>query len=344
MLDFRSDTVTKPTPEMWEAISKAEVGDDVYGEDPSVNKLQELSAQMLGKESALFVPSGTMGNLIAMISHCQRGDEMIVGHLAHAYLSEAGGMAGLGGIFPNVLQNQSDGTLILEDIRAGIKPDDNHFAITRLITLENTHNRCGGVSLSAEYTNSVAEIAKEHDLKFHIDGARIFNAAVDQGIPVKELVNGADSITFCLSKGLAAPVGSILCGSKDFIYKAQRARKQLGGGMRQAGVVAAAGIIALEKMTSRLAEDHLRAENLANGLEDVEGLSALKCNSNMVYFDLNQEINITADDFLFELQKLGLLFGNEGGREFRLVTHVDIDDFMVEQAIEVIKKVVAAHY
>ncbi|MBT3669629.1 MAG: low-specificity L-threonine aldolase [Chloroflexi bacterium] len=343
-LDFRSDTVTKPTPEMWEAIAKAEVGDDVYGEDPSINKLQELSAHMLGKEAALFVPTGTMGNLIAMLVHCQRGDEMIVGNLAHAYLSEAGGMAALGGIFPNVLVNQTDGTLLLDDIQAGIKPDDNHFAITRMITLENTHNRCGGVSLSTDYVNSVANIAKQHGLKFHIDGARIFNAAVDQGKDVKELLAGADSVTFCLSKGLAAPVGSVLCGSKEFIYKAQRARKQLGGGMRQAGVVASAGIVALEKMTGRLEKDHLRAKNLAMGLEKIEGLNLLINNTNMVYFDLDHEINLTIEEFISESAKLGLLFGYEGGRQFRLVTHVDITDLMVENAIEILKKLVEENH
>jgi threonine aldolase len=248
IIDLRSDTVTLPTPAMRAAMAAAEVGDDVYREDPAINRLQELAAERMGKEAGLFVPSGTMGNLVAVLAHCGRGDEVILGNLGHTFLFEAGGIAALGGVTPFTLPTQPDGTLRIEDIRAAIRSNDVHFPTTRLITLENTHNRCGGVPLSADYTDAVGQLAKENGLSLHLDGARIFNAAVALKTPAARLAQAADSVTFCLSKGLSAPVGSVLCGSQVFIERARRIRKQLGGGMRQAGVLAAAGIIALEQM------------------------------------------------------------------------------------------------
>src|SRR5215217_1002353 len=269
-IDLRSDTVTEPTPEMREAMAEAEVGDDVYGDDPTVNRLEELAAEMLGKEAALFAPSGTMGNLIALLVHCQRGHEVIVGNLSHIYLNEAGGMSALGGMQPCPIRNQPDGTLALDDILASIRTEDVHHPITRLICLENTQNICGGVPLTPDYTRQVGELARQNNLSLHIDGARIFNAAAAQNVAIRELVEPADSVMFCLSKGLAAPMGSMLVGSQKFIKRARYIRKMLGGGMRQVGIVAAAGIISLERMTRRLSEDHLRAKKLADGLRQVD--------------------------------------------------------------------------
>lgn len=339
-LDFRSDTVTKPTPEMWEAMANAPVGDDVYGEDPSVNRLQEMAAELVGMEAGLLVPSGTMGNLAAMLAHCGRGDEVILGHLAHAFLFEAGGVSALGGIHSHQVRNQPDGTMALEDIREAVRGEDEHCPVTRLVTIENTHNRCGGVSLSVDYTRAVSELAQEFGLKFHIDGARIFNAAVDQGVKVKELTSPADSVTFCLSKGLAAPVGSVLCGSKDLIYRAHRARKMLGGGMRQAGVIAAAGIVALEKMVDRMAEDHRRAKALAEGLSQIEGITVESCNTNMVYFFLDESVPLAVEAFLEQIMGQGLLVDWVHGRRFRMVAHVWIDDEAVARALDILGAVV----
>jgi len=247
IIDLRSDTVTKPTEEMRRAMAMAEVGDDVYGEDPTINRLQEMAAEMMGKEAGLFVPSGTMGNLLSVLNVCGRGDEVIMGNLGHTFLFEAGGISALGGVFPHTLPNQADGSLLLSDIENAIRPDDIHDPITRMVILENTHNRCGGTVLTPEYTQSVADLAHKHQLHLHLDGARIFNAAAALGVKAAQLTAPVDSVTFCLSKGLCAPVGSVVCGSREFIKQGLRTRKVLGGGMRQAGVLAAAGIIALEK-------------------------------------------------------------------------------------------------
>ena len=339
LIDLRSDTVTWPTPEMRHAMANAEVGDDVYGEDPTVNRLQELAAERMGKQAALFVPSGAMGNLTALLAHCQRGDEAILGDLAHPYLYEQGAMAALGGIHPRTLQNRPDGTLDLEEIRLAIRDDDPHFPTTRLIALENTHNRCNGVPLPVDYINSVAAIAKEHGLALHIDGARLFNAAVALGVPAGKLVEPADSVTFCLSKGLCAPVGSILCGSKEFIRRSVRVRKQLGGGMRQAGILAAAGIVALEKMVDRLAEDHARAQVLAAGLRDIKDLEVPIPYTNIIRFQLTDSSQVKPEQLLEALKDDGILIGRGGPWGFRAVTHYWINDAAIEKTLKSFNKV-----
>jgi threonine aldolase len=343
LVDLRSDTVTKPTPEMREAMAEAEVGDDVYRDDPTVNRLEELAANMLGKEASLFVPSGTMGNLLALLVHCQRGDEVIIGDKSHIYLNEAGGMAALGGIHPCPVADQADGTLALDDILASIRSEDVHHPITRLICLENTQNICGGVPLSVEYTRQVGELAREKNLSLHIDGARIFNAAAALNVPVKELVEPADSVMFCLSKGLASPVGSMLVGSQKFIARARHLRKMLGGGMRQVGVLAAAGLISLEKMTKRLGEDHARAKKLADGLRQVKGVEvdAGSPSTNMVYLNLSEDVKINSFQIAERAQKLGVLLDAENARRFRLVTHYWIDDAGVEKTIAAFREALA---
>jgi threonine aldolase len=334
-IDLRSDTVTKPTPEMLEAMATAEVGDDVYMDDPTVNRLQEKAAEMLGKEDSLFVPSGTMGNLLALLTHCQRGDEVIVGDCSHIYVNEAGGMSALGGLHPHPVKNQADGTLALDDIRSAIQTEDVHHTITRLICLENTQNICGGVVLSPEYTQAVAKIVRENNLSLHIDGARIFNAAAALDVDVKELVAPADSVMFCLSKGLVAPVGSMLVGSRRFIKRARHLRKMLGGGMRQVGVLAAAGLISLEKMTGRLGQDHARAKILFDGLNKVRGIKlGASPASNMVYFDLLDETQLSVNQIVDEMKKRGVLVDWAGPRRFRLVTHYWVDDAGVKKSLE----------
>jgi threonine aldolase len=341
-IDLRSDTVTKPTPEMREAIAEAEVGDDVYMDDPTVNALQAKAAERLGKEDALFVPSGTMGNLLALLVHCQRGDEVIVGDKSHIYLNEAGGMSALGGIHPHPVKNQADGTLALDEIRASIQTEDVHHTITRLICIENTQNVCGGVPLTLEYTRQVGKLAKENGLLFHIDGARIFNAAAALNVSAKDLAEPADSVMFCLSKGLVAPVGSMLAGTKKFIARARHLRKMLGGGMRQVGVLAAAGLISLEKMAGRLGQDHARAKKLAEGLKPIQGLKldAGTASTNMIYFNLADEVALSEDQVVDELRKRGVLVDWwPGHRRFRLVTHYWVDDAGVEKTIKAFAEV-----
>ena len=351
IIDLRSDTVTHPTPEMRQAMASAVVGDDVYGEDPTINLLQEMAAEMLGKEAGLFVASGTMGNLAAVLAHCGRGDEVILGKKSHTYLFEAGGISALGGVHSCQIPNQPDGTLDLEVIRDAIRWDDDHCPPTRLICLENTHNRCGGVALGVEYTRAVGELAAQHGLRLHLDGARIFNAAAATGASARELAGPADSVTFCLSKGLCAPVGSVLCGSRDFIARAHRIRKQLGGGMRQAGVLAAAGVIALQHMTGRLAEDHARARRLAAGLSHITGLLLDPGTpyTNMVFLQLvSGELTGVlpggpdggqAEYLVEQLEKRGVRIGIAGSNRFRLVTHYWIDDQAVDRAIQAFAEV-----
>ncbi len=342
-VDLRSDTVTQPTPEMREAMAKAEVGDDVFGDDPTVNRLQEMAAEMMGKEAALFVASGTMGNLAAILAHCQRGDEIIIGQKNHSCLFEAGGVSALGGIHSWQLQNQADGSLLLSDVEAAIRPDDPHDPITRLVCLENTHNRCGGTVQTPEYTRRIADFAHDRGLKIHLDGARVFNAAAALGVSAGELASPVDSVTFCLSKGLCAPVGSVLCGERDFIRKALRARKMLGGGMRQAGVLAAAGIVALQKMVSRLGEDHARARDLAEGLSELRGIVLDEGSpaTNMVFFDLAPTVRISALEITERLKADGILVSASGPRRFRLVTHYWINDAAVKKAVAGFARVLA---
>jgi len=340
IVDLRSDTVTLPTPAMREAMYRAEVGDDVYGEDPTVNRLEEMAAERMGKEAALFVASGTMGNLVCLLTHCRRGDEAIMGDQAHTYLYEAGGSAVLGGIHPRPLPNQPDGTIRLEDIEAAIRPENVHFPRTRLICLENTHNRCSGAVLTPQYTSSVVELARRHGLAVHLDGARIFNAAIALGVDVKELTRGVDSVMFCLSKGLSAPVGSVVCGSKDFIAEARRARKLVGGGMRQAGILAAAGIVALTQMVDRLAEDHANAKRLAEGLAQIPGIGIdpTRVQTNIVIFELTAP-KPTPTEFVARLKERGVKLLAIGGRKLRAVTHYGIEREDIERALKAIEKV-----
>lgn len=334
-IDLRSDTVTSPTEAMRQAMANAPVGDDVFGEDPTVNRLQEMAAERVGKQAGLFVASGTMGNLAAILAHCGRGDEVILGNKAHTFLYEAGGISALGGVHSCQLPNQEDGTLRLEDIQVAVRSRDVHQPISRLVSLENTHNRCGGVSLTLEYTQSVGEVARERGLFLHLDGARIFNAAAAQGVSAKELAQPADSVTFCLSKGLCAPVGSVLCGSEEFIARAHRIRKQLGGGMRQAGILAAAGIVALETMVDRLADDHRRARTLARGLSNIPWLVMDKGTpyTNMVFMSLSDDFRMDSKQVAVEMAKRGVKVGVVGQRRFRLVTHYWIDDAAVDKSI-----------
>ncbi len=342
-VDLRSDTVTHPTPAMREAMAQAEVGDDVFGEDPTINRLEALAARILGKEAAVFVPSGTMGNLASILAQCGRGDEIILGDKAHTFLYEAGGVAALGGIHPRPIANRTDGTLALEDIEGAIRGDDPHFPISRLICLENTHNRCGGAALSVEYTQQVGELARSRGLRLHLDGARIFNAAAAQGVPAADLAGPADSVTFCLSKALCAPVGSVICGDEPFVRRARRVRKQLGGGMRQGGILAAAGIVALETMVDRLAEDHARAGRLAEGLRTIRGivLEAGTPHTNMVYFRLSDDVPWDGALLSERVRPLGVRIHPSGARNFRLVTHYWIDDEGVDRAVAAIGRALA---
>ena len=338
--DFRSDTVTRPNEAMREAMAKAVVGDDVYGDDPTVNALEAKAAEMLGKEAGLLVTSGTQGNLIAVLVSCQRGEEVIMGRQGHTFLHEAGGVSVLGGVVINTIPNQPDGTLSFEDLESAIRYPDIHEPISRMVILENTQNACGGWPLSVEYSQQVAIFAKKHDLKFHVDGARFFNAAVKLGVPARDLVSMADSVTFCLSKGLGAPVGSVLCGTHEFITKARRLRKMLGGGMRQAGILAAAGIVALDTMIDRLAKDHARAKLLADGLAKIEGITLEKSSpqTNMVFIRMDDTISISDHELIEKLKASAVLIGGTGPRTFRLVTHVDVNDDDVARCIREINK------
>jgi len=333
-IDLRSDTVTLPSEAMREAICRAEVGDDVFGEDPAVNRLEELAAERVGKEAALLVASGTMANLASVLAHCRRGEEVILGNMAHTFLYEAGGISALGGIHPHTVTNQPDGTMLLEEIEVAIRADNVHFPRTRLICLENTHNRCSGTPLSVAYTGTVSKLAGSHGLSLHLDGARIFNAAVALDVDVRELTRGADSLSFCLSKGLAAPVGSLICGTRDFIAEVRRTRKVLGGGMRQAGIIAAAGIFALENMVDRLAEDHDNAKRLAEGIAEVEGLAidVAGVRTNIVYFDVEAG-QITPAELVGRLDERGVKVLCLGPTRLRAVTHYGITADDIDSAL-----------
>ncbi len=343
-IDFRSDTVTHPTPEMRASMAAAAVGDDVYGEDPTVKRLEELAAQMMGKEAGLFVTSGTMGNLVAVLAVCGRGDEAIMGTQGHTFLHEAGGVSALGGVVINTIPNQQDGSLAFEDIRKAMRnPSDYHEPISKMVIIENTQNDCGGISLPVHYMDELGLLAGELGLYLHVDGARIFNAAIDLGVEPARLVEAAQSVTFCLSKGLCAPVGSVLCGSKEFIDKCRRIRKLLGGGMRQAGVIAAAGIVALESMVERLSEDHRRARLLAEGLKEIPGIELTKGspNTNMVFFRLTTDASLTQADLIASLKERGFLTMAPGRGEIRLVTHHDINDEDIDAFLKAMREILA---
>ncbi len=335
MIDLRSDTVTLPTPAMREAIARAELGDDVYGEDPTVNRLEQMAAAMLGKEASLLVASGTMGNLIAMLVHCPRGTKAIVGSQAHTNVYEAGGASALGGIVLSPVRNTDHGEFDLEELARELDtPDDPHYAEPAMVALENTHNRCGGVAVSLSYTEQVAEAARSRGFAIHLDGARIFNAAIALETSAAKLAAPADSVSFCLSKGLACPVGSLLCGSRGFVERARRARKLLGGGMRQAGIIAAPGIVALETMIDRLAEDHQSARALARGLALVAGLNVrtVARPTNMVIFGIDGDAS-SARRFATALEDRGVLIGPRGATSFRAVTHYGVTRGDIDRAL-----------
>lgn len=344
-VDLRSDTVTLPTMAMRQAIFNAHLGDDVYGEDPTVNRLEALAAERLGKEAALFVPSGTMANLVCLLAHCARGDEAIMGDRAHTFLFEAGSSAAVGGIHPATVPNQLDGTLDLGQLEAAIRPPNNdHYPRSRLICLENSHNRCGGAVLTPEYMAQVRQLADRHMLAIHLDGARIFNASAALGVEASVVAQHADSTSFCLSKGLAAPVGSLVCGSEPFVRKARRQRKMLGGGMRQAGVLAAAGIVALETMIDRLPEDHANARQLAMGLAQLDGilLNPAQVQTNIVIFEMAPEA-MAPEELVQHLASRGVKLGAIGGRRLRAVTHCGVDVGDIDYALSAIEEVLTTH-
>ena len=330
MIDLRSDTVTKPTAAMRAAMAAAEVGDDVFGDDPTVNALQERIATELGKEAALFMPSGTQSNLTAVLCHCERGDEFIVGQHAHAYKYEAGGAAVLGSVQPQPLEQGADGTLALDAIAAAIKPDDLHFARTRLLALENTW---GGRVLPAGYVAEATALARRHGLATHLDGARLFNAAVASGVPAAEIARHFDTVSVCFSKGLGAPVGSALVGPRELIDRARRWRKMLGGGLRQAGVLAAAALHALDHHVQRLAEDHAHARRLAEGLQGLPGVTVAMPQTNIVFVQLAPE---KAAGAVERLAAAGVLC--TGLYQLRLVTHLDVSSSDIDNAIALLRE------
>jgi threonine aldolase len=343
VIDLRSDTLTLPTPAMREAMYRAELGDDVYGEDPTVNRLEELGAEKLGKEAGLFVVSGTMGNLVSILTHCGRGDEIIMGNVAHTFLYEAGGVSALGGVHVHTVPNQPDGMLDLVDLEGAIRGENIHFPPTRLICLENTHNRCGGAALSVAQMAAVRQLADAYGLAVHLDGARVFNAAVALGVDVREITAQVDSVQACLSKGLAAPVGSLVVGPADFIAEARHIRKMVGGGMRQAGVIAAAGIVALETMVDRLADDHANARLLVEGLTELPGytVDVDSVQSNIVMIGLSA-VDADYDAVGAALADAGVKVSRIAAKRFRAVTHYGIERGDIETALPVFARALSA--
>jgi len=337
-LDFRSDTVTLPTPEMMQAAVNAPLGDDVYGEDPSVNELERLGAEMLGKEAGLFVTSGTMGNAVAVLAHTNRGDEIILEERSHIYLNEVGGLAVMGSLMARTLKGDM-GWLRPEDIRAAVRNDNIHLPPTSLLCIENTHNTAGGIPITVDQMKADWDVAKEHDLGVHLDGARVFNAAIALGVDVKEITLYADTVQICLSKGLAAPIGSIVAGPAGLMKKARKYRKMLGGGMRQAGIIAAPGIIALTKMVDRLADDHENARILAEGLRKINGIGIkFPVLSNMVYIDLSG-LGWTGKDWGEACKKLGWT-SRGSSATVRLCTHYGIEREDIEAFLDGITQIV----
>ena len=339
IIDLRSDTVTLPSSDMRQAIFEAQLGDDVFEEDTSVNLLEKKAAELSGKEAALLVPSGTMANLISFLVHCPRGTEALLGDKSHTFIYEAGGISAFGGIHSHQLKNNIDGSINLEDIKEAIREDNVHFPKTSLISLENTHNKCFGAPISRGYIQDVIHIAHENNLKTHIDGARIFNATVALNTTLSDLVADVDSITFCLSKGLSCPVGSVICGSKDFIYHARRVRKALGGGMRQAGIIAAAGLTALKNAEDQIKKDHKNAKLLAEGLSSIDNISTELeyVKTNIVYFKLSSN-KMDSKEFLKIMEDSGVLFFESLSNQYRLVTHYGITKTDIYDAVEIFKK------
>lgn len=341
MVELRSDTFTMPTDAMRRAMANAEVGDDVWDEDPTIHRLQERAAEMVGKEASLFVPSGTMGNLCAVLSHTEHGEEVILELDSHIFHSEAAGAAAVGGLQLRALETP-DGRIEPEQVRSAIRETDLHEPRTGLLCLENTHNRKGGTCLSPSQTRALAEVAHGAGFPVHLDGARVFNAAIAQGVDARELTGPVDSVMFCLSKGLSAPVGSMLAGSRDFVERARRMRKMLGGGMRQAGVLAAAGLIALNEMVDRLAEDHTNARRLAEGLQGLPGIDVdlARVETNMVFGDCL--LPLTAREFLERCADVGVLIDLATPQRWRMVTHrgVSVDD--VDYTIDAVRRMLGA--
>ncbi len=337
VIDLRSDTVTHPTQAMLEAMAKAELGDDVLGDDPTVKRLEALAAAKMGKEAALFTASGTMSNLLALLAHCQRGDEVVVGDQSHTLHYEVGGAFALGGLGLRPVRNDPQGCLDLEELRQAIRGDNIHYPPTGLICLENTHNRCGGTVLTEEDTAAVATIARAHGIPLHLDGARIFNAAVALAVPASRLAQHVDSVAFSLCKGLACPIGSLLCGSPEFVQRVRRFRKMVGGGMRQVGIIAAPGIVALETMIDRLAEDHANARLLGAGLSKIGGLrlEPPQVETNMVFFVVE---GCAPHRFQRRLEERGVLALVEDQR-IRMVTHYGIEEADIEEALARVRAV-----
>ena len=342
IIDLRSDTVTQPTDEMRRAMAEAEVGDDVFGEDPTINQLQERSAEILGKEAGLLTTSGTMSNLIALLTYCHRGDEVIMGDQAHIFWNESAGAAALAGAQSRLVPNDDQGRISPADVEAAIRPKTNiHFPPTTLVCLENTHNRCSGMVLTPEDTKGVADVAHAAGAAVHLDGARIFNASVALEVPPAELVKDVDDVSFCLSKGLSCPVGSVIVGTQDFIDQARKWRKMIGGGMRQAGVIAAAGLVAMDTMIDRLADDHANAKKLAEGLANIDGLSVdpERIQTNIVIFQVDSSV-ASAQEFIAALERQEVKVTYPGQRSIRMVTHRHIDGSDVDEALVRVSKVV----
>ena len=338
MIDLRSDTLTHPTQSMRDAMATAEVGDDVFQEDPTVQKLETLSAEKMGKEAALFVPSGCMGNLISLLSHCGRGDEILLGDRSHISLYEVGGVAALAGVHPRPLPNNNDGTISIDLLEKGIRHSDIHCPPTRLICLENTQNFCQGSPITPEYMTEVREIANKFGLKIHLDGARIFNAAVALGVPVAKLTEKVDSVMFCLSKGLSAPVGSLVCGSSEFIVKARKARKMVGGGMRQVGHIAAAGQIAITEQVDRLQEDHDNAKFLASQLSVLDGIEVdvTRIKTNIIFFKLT---GINGEVLLNQLEQNQIKILMTDADVFRAVLHREVSKEQVQTVVKTFQSI-----
>lgn len=338
-VELRSDTKTMPTPAMREAMATSQYDDDMVGDDPTVNKLESMAADMLGKEAAVLLSSGTMGNLVAILAFCDRGDDIIIGDKSHIYRAEAGGAAALGGVAYHPISNQPDGTLDPAEVEANIHPADQHYSPTKLVALENTHNACNGRALTPDEIKSVADVVHAHDIPVHLDGARLFNAAVALETPIDEMVKDADTITFCLSKGLGCPVGSLLIGDHETIDKARKVRKVLGGAMRQAGIIAAPGIVALETMIDRLTDDHANARKLAQGLTNIPGfdLDLDDVHTNLVFVNTTDEMPSGVPQ---KLAERGVMVGDRGNNMWRLVTHNDVSSDDVDYALDVVESTV----